>query len=107
MTCCNIHIGRVRAPKKLNFTRKCHGEHLCLAGEVVGSTPTRVEKVGSAVKLPRARLAQWQSNGFVNRRLSVQVTCWAPLKFCKQDVIKITCYRGWLSSTLSKLCHER
>lgn len=30
------------------------------------------------IKLSYARLAQWQSNGFVNRRLSVQVTCWAP-----------------------------
>ena len=29
-----------------------HGEHLSLAREVVGSTPTRVEKVGSSVKLP-------------------------------------------------------
>ena len=33
-------------------TRKLHIEHLSLAGEVVGETPTRVEKVGSSVKLP-------------------------------------------------------
>lgn len=42
----------VRAPKKPNITRKCHGEHLCLAGEVIGSTPIRVEKVWELRKTP-------------------------------------------------------
>ena len=37
-----------------------------------------VSFIGVKIKLSYAGLAQWQSNGFVNRRLSVQVTCWAP-----------------------------